>query len=146
MKELFKVFKDHNNTFMVELVNSSHKYCFQDEFESVLGEADSMDVDKCGTESVVRICPVNPSFHSSLSSALAKLRDAKLVIKHARLSDKLTVLVNDIDIARKSSDTLSMLERYTRSATRQGTPIGTSVKWRHLLKAWQQINLSKPDY
>ncbi|KAL9973576.1 hypothetical protein ACROYT_G020049 [Oculina patagonica] len=119
MKELFKVLKDHNNTFMVELVNSSYKYCFRDEFESVLGEADSIDVDECGTENVVRICLVDPSFHSSLSVALGKLQIAKLVIEHfgfhvdgsdiqtgnepvvekARLSDKLTVLVNDIGIA-----------------------------------------------
>ncbi|XP_078367680.1 uncharacterized protein LOC144651614 [Oculina patagonica] len=119
MKELFKVLKDHNNTFMVELVNSSYKYCFRDEFESVLGEADSIDVDECGTENVVRICLVDPSFHSSLSVALGRLQDAKLVIEHfgfhvdgsdiqtgnepvvekARLSDKLTVLVNHIGIA-----------------------------------------------
>jgi len=121
MKELFKVLKDHNNAFMAELMNSSYKYCFQDEFESVLGEADSIDVDECGTENVVRICLVDPSFHSSLSLALGKLQDAKLVIEHfgfqvdrsniqtgnetvveqARLSDKLTVVVNDISIAMK---------------------------------------------
>ena len=121
MKELFKVLKEHNNTFMVELVNSSYKYCFQDEFESVLGEADSIDVDECGTDNVVRICLVDPSLHSSLSLALGKLQDAKLLIEHfgfqvdgsniqignetvveqARLSVKLTVLVNDIGIAMK---------------------------------------------
>ena len=70
---------------------------------------------------VVRICLVNPSFYSSLSWALKKLQDAKLVIdqfgfqldgsavpreneivdEQARLSDKLTVLVNDIGIAMK---------------------------------------------
>ena len=47
MKELFTVLKEHNNSFMVELVNSSYKYCFEDEFESVLGEVDSIDVDEC---------------------------------------------------------------------------------------------------
>ena len=116
MKELFKVLKEHNNTFMVESVNSSYKYCFQDEFESVLCEADSIDVDECGTENVVRICLVDPSFHSSLSLALGKLQHAKLLIEHfgfqvdgsniqigneTALSDKLTVLVNDIGIAMK---------------------------------------------
>lgn len=121
MKELFTVLKEHNNSFMVELVSSSYKYCFQDEFESVLGEVDSIDVDECGTENVVRIVLVDPSFHSSLPFALEKLQDAKLLIKHfgfqvdgsniqignetvveqARLSDKLTVLVNDIGIAMK---------------------------------------------
>ncbi|KAJ7373588.1 hypothetical protein OS493_011193 [Desmophyllum pertusum] len=63
---------------------------------------------------------VDPSFNSSLSLALGKLHDAKLVIdqfgfqsdgpvirgnetvdEQARLSDKLTVLVNDIGIAMK---------------------------------------------
>ncbi len=89
-----------------------------------MGEADSIDVDECSIENVVRICLVDPSFHSSLSFALGKLQDAKsakLVIEHfgfqvdgsdiltgnktvveqARLSDKLTVLVNDIGIAIK---------------------------------------------
>ena len=74
MKELFEVPKDHNNTLVVELVNSSYKYCFQDEFESVLGEADSIDVDECGTEIVVRTCLVDPSFHSSLSWENSKMQ------------------------------------------------------------------------
>ena len=37
MKELFKCQKDHKNPFMEELVNSSYQYCFQDEFESFIG-------------------------------------------------------------------------------------------------------------
>ena len=121
MKELFKVLKDHKNPFMEELVSSSYQYCFRDEFESFVGDADSVDLDECGTENVVRVCLVNPSFYSSLSWALKKLQDAKLVIdqfgfqldgsavpreseivdEQARLSDKLTVLVNDIGITMK---------------------------------------------
>ena len=120
MRELFKVLKDHKNTFMEELVNSSYQYCFLEEFESFTGEPDSVDLDECGTENVVRVCLVDPSFNSSLSLALGKLHDAKLVIdqfgfqsdgpvirgnetvdEQARLSDKLTVLVNDIGIAMK---------------------------------------------
>ena len=121
MKELFKVLKDHKNPFMEELVSSSYQYCFRDEFESFVGDADSVDLDECGTENVVRVCLVNPSFYSSLSWALKKLQDAKLVIdqfgfqldgsavpreneivdEQARLSDKLTLLVNDIGIAMK---------------------------------------------
>ena len=121
MKELFKVLKDHRNPFMEELVNSSHQYCFRDEVQSFVGDADSVDLDECGTEKVVRVWLVDPSFHSNLSSALRKLQDAKLVIdqfgfqidgtgiqrenetveEQARLSDKLTVLVNDIGIAMK---------------------------------------------
>lgn len=38
MKELFKVFKDYNNVFMVELVEFLYCYCFEDEFEKFLGE------------------------------------------------------------------------------------------------------------
>ena len=121
MKELFKVLKDHKNLFMEELVSSSHQYCFRDKFESFVGDADSVDLYECGTENVVRICLVNPLLYSSLSWALRKLQDAKLVIdqfgfqfnglavpreneivdEQARLSDKLTVLVNDIGIAMK---------------------------------------------
>ena len=33
MKELFKVLKDHMNTFMAELVQPSYRHCFEDEFE-----------------------------------------------------------------------------------------------------------------
>ena len=45
MKELFKVLKDHNNTFMAELVESSHRHCFEHEFEKFLGEAQSQDLE-----------------------------------------------------------------------------------------------------
>ena len=41
-----------------------------------------MDVDECGTENVVRICLVDPSFHFSLSLALGKLQGSNLVIEH----------------------------------------------------------------
>ena len=118
MKELFK---DHKNPFMEELVNSSYQHCFLDEFESILGDADSVNLDECSTENVVQVWLVDPSFHSSLLWALRKLQDAKLVIdqfgfqldgtgiergnetveEQARLSDKLTVFVNDIGIAMK---------------------------------------------
>jgi len=80
MKELFKVLTDHNNPFMEELVNSSYQYCFRDEFESFVGDADSVDLDECDTENVVRICLVDHFFYSSLSWALRKLQDVKLVI------------------------------------------------------------------
>ena len=121
MKELFKVLKDNNNAFMAELVESSYRHCFEDEFEKFLGEAQSQDIEECGAENVVRICLVDHSFQSSLSLAVEKLQEARLVIdqfgfrghdstsqgaketgiEQARLSDKLTVLVNDIGIAMK---------------------------------------------
>lgn len=80
MKGLFKVLKDHKNPLMEKLVNSSYQYCFRDEFESSVGDADSVDLDECGTENVIRICLVDPSFYFSLSWALRKLQEAKLVI------------------------------------------------------------------
>ena len=121
MKELFKVLKDHNNTFMAELVESSYRHCFEHEFEKFLGEAQSQDLEECGAENVVRVCLVDHSFQSSLSLAVEKLQEARLVmdqfgfrghdsssqvaretgIEQARLSDKLTVLINDIGIAMK---------------------------------------------
>ena len=71
----------------------------------------------CGTENVVRCCLINPSYSSTLQEAITKLLDAKLTIDlfgfhdegqgttkvddDARLSDQLTVLINDIGIAMK---------------------------------------------
>ena len=121
MKELFKVLKDHNNAFMAELVESSYRHCFEDEFEKFMGEAQSQDIEECGAENVVRICLVDHSFQSGLSLAVEKLQEAKLVIdqfgfrghdstsqgakktsiEQVRLSKKPTVLINDIGIAMK---------------------------------------------
>ena len=121
MKELFKVLKDHNNAFMAELVESSYRHCFEDEFEKFMGEAQSKDIEECGAENVVRIWLVDHSFQSSLSLAVEKLQEAKLVIdqlgsrghdstsqgaketgiEQASLSEKLTVLINEIGIAMK---------------------------------------------
>ena len=72
----------------------------------------------CGTETVARVRVKNSSLSSALQFFIAKLRDAKLEIdtfgfqednrqstdEEARLSDKLTVLVNDIGIAMKKMD------------------------------------------
>ena len=115
--------KSGNNNFIHNrtIDSSNTQYCFRDEVQSFVGDTDSVDLDECGTEKVVRVWLVYPSFHSNLSSALRKLQDAKLVIdqfgfqldgtgiqrenetveEQARLSNKLTVLVNDIGIAMK---------------------------------------------
>ncbi|XP_044165370.1 uncharacterized protein LOC114957052 [Acropora millepora] len=118
---LFKVLKDHNNTFMAELVESSHRHCFEHEFEKFLGEAQSQDLEECGAENVARVCLGDHSFQSSLSLTVEKLQEARLVIdqfgfgghdstsqvaietgiEQARISDKLTVPINDIGIAMK---------------------------------------------
>ena len=71
----------------------------------------------CGTENVVRCCLINPSYSSTLQEAIVKLLDAKLTIDlfgfhdesqgttkvndDTRLSDQLTVLINDNGIAMK---------------------------------------------
>ena len=64
MKELFKVLKDHSNRFMQELVSSSFQHCFLSEVESILEDPDSMDIQECGTENVVRY--VSFTLHSGL--------------------------------------------------------------------------------
>ena len=118
IKELYNPWQDHRNPFMQELVTDSYQSHYQEEFSSVLGMSPihSQEVNDCGTEKVVRVTLVSPSFQPSLSSALSKMIEAKLRIdkfgfnvdsstmltsacdeKH--LSDKLTILVNDITIA-----------------------------------------------
>ena len=110
MKELFKVLKDHKNTMIQELVNSSYEHCFRTEMDSLLGEGDLMDSQDCGTEKVTRVWLTNLTFGSMLKLSVTKPQEAKLDIdmfgveednaqsadEEARLSDKLTVLVNDV--------------------------------------------------
>ena len=88
--------------------------------EILVGDGDLFDNENCGTESAARVCLVNPSFNAPLQLAVKKMQDAKLVIDQfcfslenlnsapendeTRLSDKLTVLINDIGIAMKSME------------------------------------------
>ena len=118
MKELFKVLKDHKNPMIQELVNSSYEHCFRTEMDSLLGEGDLMDSQDCGTEKVTRVWLTNLNFGSTLKLSVTKLQDAKLDIdmfgfeednaqsadEEARLSDKLTVLVNDVGLAMKKME------------------------------------------
>lgn len=118
MKKLFKVLNDHKNPMMQELVNSSYEHCFRDEMHRVLGEGDLMDSQDCGTEEVTKVWLINSNFNFTLQLSITKLRDAKLemdtsgsqedniqsIDEIARLSDKLTVLVNDIGIAMKKME------------------------------------------
>ena len=103
-----------------------------------MGDSDSVDLAKCESEKVVRVWLVDPSFQSNLSWAVRKLQDAKLIIdrygfqfdgmgtqrgkepfeKQAMLSDKLTVLVNDIGIAIKAG--IRTLRRQGVQEVRQG--------------------------
>ena len=161
MKELFKVLKDHKNPFMEELVSSSYQYYFRDEFESFVGD----DLDECGTENVVGIFLVDPSFHSSFSWALRKLQDVKLVIdqfgfqldssavpreygivdEQARLSDKLTVLVNDIGIAMKRLGYALYGGKVYKKCDKAKYTIPISGRWRRSLIVWRGTSLSRRD-
>ena len=48
--------------------------------EKFLGKAQSQDLEECGAENVMRTCQVDHSFQSSLSLAMEKLQEARLVI------------------------------------------------------------------
>ena len=86
--------------------------------DSLLGEEDFMDTQDCGTEKVARVWLTNSCFGSTLKRSITKLQDAKLQIdmfgfhadnpqsgdEETRLSDKLTVLVNDIGLAMKKME------------------------------------------
>ena len=120
MKALYNVLKDHKNPMIQELINSSYEHCCREEMEILVGDGDLLDSDNCGTENAARVCLVNPSFNAALQLAVKKMQDAKLVIDQfgfsldfpnsapendeTRLSDKLTVLINDIGIAMKSME------------------------------------------
>ena len=101
-----------------ELVNASYGRCFQNEMDSLLGKEDFIDTQDCGTEKVARIWLTNSSFGSTLKRSITKPQDVKLLIdkfgfhadnsqagdEETRLSDKLTVLVNDIGLAIKKME------------------------------------------
>ena len=118
MKELFRVLKDHKNQMIQELVNASYGHCFRNEMDSLMGEEDFMDTQDWGTEKVARVWLTNSCFGFTLKCATTKLQDAKLQIdmfgfhadnpqsgdEETRLSDKLTVLVNDTGLAMKKME------------------------------------------
>ena len=68
IKELYNRLKDHRNPFMQELVTDSYQSHYRQEFSSVLrmSPIHSQEVNDCGTENVVRVTLVNPSFQPSL--------------------------------------------------------------------------------
>ena len=80
-----------------------------------MSQMSSQELEDCGMENVVRVTLINPSFQPSLLNAVAKMIEAKLQIDkfgfnmpkamalapgydQKRLSDKLTILVNDVAI------------------------------------------------
>ncbi|KAJ7376359.1 hypothetical protein OS493_035102 [Desmophyllum pertusum] len=122
IKEVYKIFKDHKNKHMQDLVLSSYRHFYEQEARKVIGEdvVNTQDLEDWGKENVVRVTIINPKFQSSLASAIERLVEAKLQIdrfgftesriatqpssrlaqnEEKRFSDKLTILVNDISIA-----------------------------------------------
>ena len=101
----------------------------RDGFSHLFGmsQLSSQQLDKCGTENVVCITLLNTSFQQSLTSAVEKMIEAKLRldkfgfnstettatsgIEEKHLSDKLTILVNDITIAMKKLNYASYREK-----------------------------------
>ena len=104
---------------MQELVTTSFQHNYQNEFRDLVGltPLSSQQLEECGSENVARLTLVNPSFQQSLTRAIEKIIEAKLQldrfgftlsetpstsgIEEKRLSDKLTILINDITIAMK---------------------------------------------
>ena len=115
IKELYKTLKDHKNPFMQELATESYQYSFHEEYRSLRGMSPllSQELEDCGRENIVRVTLINPTFQQSRTKALEKMIEAKLQIDQfgfnssnttkitgeKRLSEKLTILANDITIA-----------------------------------------------
>ena len=86
-----------------------------------MSDSESIDVEECGTENVVSVRIIQPSFKAIVSEAIDKMMGVKLVIDRygldgnsqesqeqrtsdsvePRLGEKLTVLINDISISMK---------------------------------------------
>ena len=115
IRELYNLLKDHKNPYMQDLVTASYEHNYREELSSLLATSQPQELEGCGTENVVRVIIVKPSFQQPLSNALEKMMEAKLQIdkfgftrdttlpvserEEKHLSDKLTILVNDITIA-----------------------------------------------
>ena len=115
IRELYNLLKDHKNPYMQDLVTASYEHNYREELSSLLATSQPQELEGCGTENVVRVTIVKPSFQQPLSNALEKMMEAKLQIdkfgftrdttlpvserEEKHLSDKLTILVNDITIA-----------------------------------------------
>ena len=129
----------------------------------MLGDEDLLDLQQCGTENVARVWLINSSFSTALQAAVAKLQEAKLQIdtfglkdgirktmhldEEARLSDKLTVLVNDIGIAMKKMEYALFRGKISTKRSLQPsshTPI--SAKCEPLSIVWRQTIFLKRGY
>ena len=124
MKELYKVFKDHRNQHMQDLIVLSYRHCYKQEATKVIGDdidlISTQELEECGKGNVVQVTIINKKFQSSLAIAIERLTETKLQIDkfgftassiavqppslmvqndEKRFSDKLTILENDISIA-----------------------------------------------
>ena len=115
IRELYNLLKDHKNPYMQDLVTASYEHNYREELSSLLATSQPQELEGRGTENVVRVTIVNPSFQQPLSNSLEKMMEAKLQIdkfgfsrdttlpvserEEKHLSDKLTILDNDITIA-----------------------------------------------
>ena len=127
MKELYKVLKDHKNSFIKNLVDTSYRQSYVDEARELLeSDVPFSDIDVEGSENVVKVCLVDGLFRPCLAKAVSKLLETKLQVdsigiepssaqlevagdleeqnihSNRMISDKLTVLFNDIEIAMKT--------------------------------------------
>ena len=63
---------------MQDLVTASYEHNYREELSSLLATSQPQELEGCGTENVVRVTIVNPSFQQPLSNALEKMMEAKL--------------------------------------------------------------------
>ena len=78
IRELYNLLKDHKNPYMQDLVTASYEHNYREELSSLLATSQPQELEGCGTENVVRVTIVNPSFQQPLSNALEKMMEAKL--------------------------------------------------------------------
>ena len=113
-----------------------------------------------------RVWLFDPSFQSNLSWALQKLQDAKLIVdrygfrldgvgvqtgkepyeEQAMLSDKLTVLVNDIGIAMKKLGYALYGGKVYKKCDKAKYTYSYKCEVEAYANVWRQMNFSRRDY
>ena len=163
IKELYKVVKDRRNPFKQELVTTSIQHNYQNEFRDLVGLTPlySQQLEECCTENVVRVTLVSPSFQQSSTGAIEKIMQAKLQldkfgftfsetsttcgIEEKRLSDKLTILINDITTAMKKLNYVSYKGKVYKESQDSGTLTHSSAMPGRSSTPSLQTSTSNPD-
>ena len=163
IKELYKVVKDRRNPFKQELVTTSIQHNYQNEFRDLVGLTPlcSQQLEECCTENVVRVTLVSPSFQQSSTGAIEKIMQAKLQldkfgftfsetsttcgIEEKRLSDKLTILINDITTAMKKLNYASYKSKVYKESQDPGTLTHSSAMPGRSSTPSLQTSTSNPD-